>query len=69
MIRTSYLRHKCRLTRFVHREFFPKGSTMVTFPLFGFWQGKPDRSILAASLRKLRNDPAKLQEFKSLACF
>jgi hypothetical protein len=67
-MKASYLRHKCRLERFVHQRFYRKG-TMVMFPLFLFWRDKPDRPRLAEALREVRSDPKQLQEFKSLACF
>ena len=68
-----FMRHKSRLTRFVHRHFYPVGSTMVTFPLFLFWRRQKaavdNRPKLATLLRQVRADPAQYAEFKGLACF
>ena len=68
-MQASYLRHKCRLRRFVHRMYTRPGSTMVLHPLLPFARGKPARSTLAADLWGIRHNPEQLQAFKALACF
>ena len=73
------MRHHSRMEFFVHRcgEFYPKGSTMVMWPLLIFGkhrvidtaETKQRRSKLAALLLEVRRDPAKLKEFRSMCPF
>ena len=58
-MRASIIAHKSNIARIIHHSFYPKGSTMVNFPLSRYYSRErhtENRSLLADRVRYLRTN-------------